>query len=137
LARLRNRSACRISSYRSADDRWIGRFVAAFLLVAFFVQGYIAQTHFHGADTLTPRIVAQAVGDSSTADHPAIPSEDDRANCLLCQAVVQANAFATPFLVTLSLPIQSLLGSVAIISTHIAMVVHSDHGWHQRAPPHS
>ena len=126
------------SSASGSPAAWSRTLISLFLLIAFSVQTYIAQTHIHGSVSVDRLVAAYpATSVVETRHDPGLPSEDDQANCLLCQAVAHAHAFSVPVLAALSLPVQTVLAVVAPFSSRIAVVRFVGHGWQQRAPPHS
>ena len=120
-------------------DGW-RRFVVALALLTFALQSYITQTHIHFAssqafglssDEFTP--IVKLAGDK-TAPAKKAPSNDDPANCPLCQAVAHSGQFVTPSLIGFALPSEA----VAIVTRAIALRTVSEiasHGWQGRAPP--
>ncbi len=111
--------------------------MALFLLVAFSIQSYVAQTHIHGALSIDRQVAAYPATSVADARHdPGLPS-DDPADCLLCQAVAHAHAFSVPILAALALPVQSVPAVAAPLVSRITVVRFIGHGWQQRAPPRS
>ena len=96
-----------------------------FLLLAFGLQSYLAQAHFHppaAASTSAP----------TAPDKP--PVKDDPANCPICLGIVHAGSFITPGAAPLLLP------SAIVFAFEIAPVLHKtspapSHSWQSRAPP--
>jgi hypothetical protein len=112
--------------------------MAFFLLIAFSFQSYVAQTHIHGAVSIDRQVAGYLTTSVADARHdPGLPSDDDQADCLLCQAVAHAHAFSTPILSALALPVQSVLAVVAPLYGQAASVRFVGHGWQGRAPPRS
>jgi hypothetical protein len=120
-------------------DGW-RRVVLALALLAFALQGYITQTHIHFAtghtfglsgDNFAPAV--KLSGDKSTPAKKT-PSNDDPANCPLCQAAAHSGQFITPSAIGFALPSET----VAIVPLAIVVLTASEiisHGWQSRAPP--
>ncbi|HEY4115672.1 MAG TPA: DUF2946 family protein [Rhizomicrobium sp.] len=105
-----------------------------FLLLAFFFQSFIAQTHIHGVPQGSPYTVSAAAGATSSPMHH-VPSKDKgEANCPFCQAVLHAGAFFAPHAL-LILPPSQTFASAAPFSYAVGTVSEIGHDWQQRAPP--
>ena len=106
------------------------------LLLSFFFQGYIAQIHIHRNGPVAG--MSSAVSLSALADFsqdPSLPADDDRGNCVLCHAALQAGAFFVPDAVVFLLPALLFLGLVAAFIHRDAFPILACHGWLSRAPP--
>jgi hypothetical protein len=116
------------------------RVVLALALLTFALQSYITQTHIHFAssqvfglsgDNFAPTI---KLTDGKTAPAKKTPSNDDPANCPLCQAAAHSGQFVTPSAIGFALPSEA----IAIVPLAIVVVTASEtisHGWQSRAPP--
>ncbi len=114
--------------------------VLTLALLAFALQSYITQTHIHfvsaqafglSGDNFTPTIKTT---DGKTAPAKKTPSNDDPANCPVCQAAAHAGQFITPSAIGFALPSET----VAIVPLAIVVLTASEtvsHGWQGRAPP--
>jgi hypothetical protein len=114
--------------------------VLALALLAFALQSFITQTHVHFAstqafglsgDNFTP--AAKQTG-GKTAPSKKVPSNDDPANCPLCQAAAHSGQFITPSAISFALPSET----IAIVPLAIVVLTASEtlsHGWQGRAPP--
>jgi len=113
-----------------------GRIVLVFLLViAFSLQGLVAQTHIHGAHPAgRPVVDGLATAIVGTSDQSGLPTDDEE-HCLLCQAVALSTGLSTPTAGGMPMPVQVLLGIMALLSAHALLVRPLGHGWRQRAPP--
>lgn len=110
--------------------------LAFVLLIAFFLQGLVAQTHIHGVRPVgSPAIGSISIAVAGPSDESGLPSDDDEAHCLLCQAGVLANGLSVPIAVGLPMVIRILLGVMTIRSPPIFIVRPIGHASRQRAPP--
>jgi hypothetical protein len=115
----------------------VGRLFATWLmLLAFALQSYVTQTHFH-----PPASVSDAAAAVSSAPHAsaraAPPGGDEALACPLCQAVAAAGAFLTPrAVVAAPLVALTLLVSRAPAETG-RTAGPSGFAWRSRAPPQS
>jgi hypothetical protein len=103
------------------------RLIAALVLLAFTVQSYVAQTHFHDVG-LTGAPVSQNLG------HGKAPVDDNPLNCPFCQAVAHAGAIFLPSAPLLFLSTQW----VEMATSHLLLRSGTDaaaHNWQSRAPP--
>jgi hypothetical protein len=86
------------SRLKSAAPAGLGRWLAmALIIVAFLLQGYVAQTHMHTGRAAVSGITFSV---SKTAHQlPAVPGKSDQTeNCPLCQAVAHASAYFPPMM---------------------------------------
>jgi hypothetical protein len=117
------------------------RVVLAVALLAFALQSYITQTHIHfatsqvfglsSADTFTP---TAKIAHGKFAPAKNTPSNDDPANCPICQAAMHSGQFITPVATAFVLPSET----VSIVPLAVAVLTASEtlsHGWQSRAPP--
>jgi hypothetical protein len=116
------------------------RVVLALALLAFALQSYVTQTHIHFAseqafglsgDNFAP--AAKIVADK-TAPSKKTPSNDDPANCPLCQAAAHSGQFITSSAIGFALPSEA----IAIVPLAVVVLTASEtvsHGWQGRAPP--
>ena len=113
-----------------------GRTVLVFLLlIAFSLQGVVAQTHIHGAHPGgLPVVDGLSTAIAGASDQSGLPSDDEE-HCLLCQAVALSSGLSTPAAGGMPLLVQLLLGVMALLSAHALLVRALGHEWHQRAPP--
>ena len=131
--------------YRTAvmprSHRGWRRLVLAIALLAFSLQSYITQTHVHFAtsqvfglsssDTFTP---TAKLAHGKTAPDKKTPSNDDPANCPICQAAMHSGQFITPTASAFLLPSET----ASIVPLAIAVLTASEtisHNWQGRAPP--
>jgi hypothetical protein len=112
-------------------------------LAAFSLQGYITQTHIHlmnaaQADAASQggaKIAAKdAKADPRTAPRDRYPSNQDPANCPLCQEIMHAGHYVAPSAVAFFLPPQSL-SVVPLLTTASAPHEPAGYSWQSRAPP--
>jgi len=100
--------------------------VTCVLLLAFALQSFVTQTHFHPA----------AVSERAPAvQSAATPAGHDAIACPLCQAIAVAGAFLTPGLSSAQPPAALALlasGPAAVIGLAVTPAGFS---WRSRAPP--
>jgi hypothetical protein len=112
-------------------------------LAAFSLQGYVTQTHIHV--TTAAQAAAASRGGSKIAAKDAktdprstprdrYPSNQDPANCPLCQEIVHAGHYVAPSAVAFFLPSQSL-SIVPLLTTASAPHEPAGYSWQSRAPP--
>jgi hypothetical protein len=116
------------------------RAILALALLTFALQSYITQTHIHFAssqafglsgDNFVP---TAKLASGKAAPTKQTPSNDDPANCPLCQAAAHSGQFITPFAISFALPSET----VAIVPLAIVILTAGEivsHGWQGRAPP--
>ncbi len=108
--------------------------ISLFVMLAFGVQGYIAQTHIHLApDTFAPfSKLASHAGKEQQPDK--FPANGDPANCPICQEILHSGQFVTPTAAALLLPAVAV--SIIRIAADIpAAAQRPSHAWRSRAPP--
>jgi hypothetical protein len=106
--------------------------ISVLMLMAFAVQGYVAQTHIH----LAPGSFASysELGAAKKGLPDKFPAQDDPANCPICQEILHSGQFVTPSAAAALLP--SLAVSVIAIVTHIVVAPEAtSHTWQSRGPP--
>jgi len=112
-------------------------------LATFSLQGYVTQTHIHltnaalagAASQGSSKIAAKdAKTDSRTTPRDRYPSNQDPANCPLCQEIVHAGHYVAPSAVAFFLPSQSL-SVVPLLTTASAPHEPAGYSWQSRAPP--
>ena len=103
------------------------RLIAALVLLAFTVQSYVAQTHFHDA-SLAGTAIAKNLGQKK------LPVDDNPLNCPFCQAVAHAGTIFLPGTPLLFLPAQWIEMAAAhfILRGNEAAPTHN---WQSRGPP--
>ena len=106
------------------------------LVLSVFFQSYVAQTHIHRAGSPFAQLVGEIGSVQADAPQgPLTPRDGDSANCLLCQAMVQAGALTLPVLMTALLPLMLCIGLVQSSARTVAPVILAAQGWRSRAPP--
>jgi hypothetical protein len=103
------------------------RLLAAFVLLAFSFQSYVAQTHIHDRATT---ISAVAVHHG----HGKSPVENSPLDCPFCQVVTHAGSFLmsdAPLLFLASQWVESAAPYHLFADTGTG----ANHHWHSRAPP--
>jgi len=110
---------------RTGFGRW--RLAATWILIlAFALQSYVTQTHFHPA-------TIQVVAHSSV--HTAPPGGSEEVACPLCQAVASAGAFvATDSVATLPIGAWAAFACRAPVRTGLTLTP-AGFAWRSRAPP--
>lgn len=103
------------------------RLIAALVLLAFTIQSYVAQTHFHDTAVGTAP-VSQNVG------HGKVPVDDNPLTCPFCQAVAHAGSFYLPMAPALFLSVQWVEMSAPHFLLHDSSGA-AAHSWQSRAPP--
>jgi len=103
------------------------------LLLAFALQSYVTQTHFHPA-AASDRAPAVQLTDKVFAQR-APPAGDEAIACPICQAIAAAGAFLTPGLS--SAPPQAALVLLTSSPAAVAGLAATPAGfaWRSRAPP--
>jgi hypothetical protein len=101
------------------------------VLLAFFLQSFVVQTHIHGLGETAP---AKTIGYQAPAPAP-LKNQDINDQCRLCHELVHAGNFITPS--TLAVP-ASLAFVLAVYSTlaRATPAPAAAFGWRSRAPPH-
>lgn len=120
--------------------RWA---ITLFVFLAFAFQSYLTQTHIHVPNEGKAGVFAsveknaplakQKISGKQTPDKS--PSNDDPANCPICQQMMHSGAYVAPDFVAVllpSLPISILPYVIALPATSVAV----SHVWRSRAPPH-
>ena len=119
------------SSRRLTTTRLPREMSVFFLVLAFLLQGYVAQTHIHGK----PGPVTAPLSHFANGVPQRAPAQNDEANCPFCQAVVHAGTFFAPPAHVLPSPVPAFLYFVARPHVTAAVSWLAVYGWHQRAPP--
>lgn len=102
-------------------------------LVAFNLQTYIAQTHFHVLEAGSAPISVDAGGKNTAPANP-LPLKEDLAKCPFCQAVAQGAAAILPHIpVVLLSTISGFAGLPVETQAFIAAILAQ--GWQIRGPP--
>jgi hypothetical protein len=135
------RKAKRIVARRAAP---FARLSLTFLmLVAFALQTTVMQTHVHiGSVAVTAGFLedlkignaAQPGAVKGTQPRDRFPTNDDPANCPICQEIMHAGQFVTPSAVALLLPTEP----VSFVPISLAIPAFTEavsHSWQGRAPP--
>ena len=112
--------------------------VLLFTFLAFAAQSYVTQTHIHFtsnvfADGFSVKADVKVTG--KTTPRKNLPSNDDPANCPICQAVAHSGQFVTPSAIGFALPTEALAFIPLAIAAGAACETIS-HNWQSRAPPH-
>jgi len=103
------------------------RFLVFFTALAFVLQSFVAQTHFHAESPDSIVKIALSHGQGKT------PADNSARDCPLCQAVVHAGALLTPAPPLLVPPLSSATVLQFVVSRAVASL--SAHNWQSRAPP--
>ena len=99
------------------------------LVIAFALQSYATQTHFHIAP------LAQAGGATPSAVASPSPGDHEAIACPFCQAIAAAGAFVGPAPVALAFPtIREKSAAAAPIVVDLAIRA-AGFSWRSRAPP--
>ena len=117
----------------AADLRGVLLRALVFLtLAAFTMQGFLTQTHIHGApSTGGPSIIDTFEGGKVPSKDP---TKNDEASCPLCQAFASSGAFVTPAAAAFLLPAFSV--SIIDVVVHATSASSAPtHSWRGRAPP--
>jgi hypothetical protein len=98
--------------------------LAAIMLLALTVQGYVTQTHIHPQDFAATGIVLKTDG---SAGQKNIPANDDPARCPICQQIAQAGLFMAPawLLPFLALSTAAIFEFAAFLTPHYDKVSHN------------
>jgi hypothetical protein len=106
---------------RTAPSPW----VTWLALLAFLLQGLVAQTHVHtSADAAL----------SVPAHHNNQPAPKAPADCPACQIQAAASAVVMPHAVITFLPL-GWVENIALVLTAAAATPRAHQGWQSRAPP--
>lgn len=93
---------------RTRESTNLGRVATFVILICFFFQSYMAQTHIHGAPiflSASERIMQSAQVKAISGIQPAHRrpgDDDDERHCPLCQMVAHAGAYSLP---SIALPV--------------------------------
>jgi hypothetical protein len=110
----------------SALRRW----VTAFALLAFFIQGLAVQTHIHA-----PAPAAKVTTSSqATPSKAPLKAQDPIDQCRLCQELVHAGVFLAPSTSTAPVSL-TFITAVFITLPDAAVTSATDFAWQSRAPP--
>ena len=137
---MAKRKAKRIVARRASSFARLG--LTFLMLVAFALQTTVTQTHVHiGTVAVTAGFLEDLkISDAGqpitkgTQPRDHFPTNDDPANCPICQEILHAGQFVTPQAVVLLLPTES----VSFVPISLAIAVFSEavsHSWQGRAPP--
>ena len=117
------------------------RLLATLILVlAFALQSYVTQTHFHRASPSTGHVsVVGGVGPVSAngaAPRGVSPTDHESDSCPFCQAIVVAGAFFIPAPLVFG-PLASLAVTDILRPTFTGLAIAAaSFSWRSRAPPH-
>jgi len=132
------RSAERHANRSSVSGRrdWSVRSIfTTFLVLVFFAQGYAAQTHIHTPPVPDAGFAQHLRNANASPGHiPSVPSNDDEANCPLCQAFFHVGTFFLPPAIGLILPTRVFVVTISPLQP-VRLAHVTTHSWHQRAPP--
>lgn len=105
------------------------RWMALFVLLAFFLQGLAVQTHIHEQAP-----VAKAVHALPAPAKAPTKSQDSVDQCRLCQELVHAGTFITPL--TTAVPADmTYVAAVFVALTAPQAATATAFAWQSRAPP--
>jgi hypothetical protein len=120
-----------VAAKRGGKSGW--RAIALILLLAFSLQSYITQTHFHDGAPGEAGLVKSLIAGATAPLHSRLPG-DNPVDCPFCQAVANAGAYAMP--VTLFLFLALVFSEYAAAPmTNRARADIAAHNWRSRAPP--
>ncbi len=108
------------------------RLVTWLLLLAFTLQSFVTQTHFHTLHATAGITLGKVLQRASGPDKS--PLQKDNSACPFCQAVIHAGAFLSPSAPLLLLLVDRAEGVVPWLIT-TAAASPSAHSWQSRAPP--
>lgn len=108
--------------------------ISLFVMLAFGLQSYIAQTHIHlQPDTFSSYAkLSHEAGKQDPADK--FPANGDPANCPICQEIAHTGQFVTPAAAVLFLPTASV-SIITLVANVVAVPERASHTWQSRAPP--
>ena len=109
--------------------------VTLFVMLAFGLQSYIAQTHIHlKPDTFSSY---SKLDRSSGKENPSdkFPANGDPANCPICQEIAHTGQFVTPSAAVLLLP-TAAVSVITLVADSVVVPERASHAWQSRAPPH-
>jgi hypothetical protein len=135
LSRRRTSATSRASQLRS----WRS-VVVLVALTAFALQSYVTQTHIHmtaaaQSSQSAPKMAAKdAKSDPGTTPRDRYPSNQDPANCPLCQEILHAGHYVAPSAVAFFLPSQSL-SIIPLLAAAPVSLAPAGYSWQSRAPP--
>lgn len=106
----------------------VKRWVTAFALLAFILQGLAVQTHIHAP------LQIQAVKAASLPEPAPLKAQDPIDQCRLCQEIAHAGIFVAP---SASATAISLTFALAVFAALPGFTPRSatGFGWQSRAPP--
>ncbi len=103
------------------------------LLIAFALQSYVTQTHFHPAPASDQASAVRLVGPPLARNAPQ--SDQEAIACPLCQAIAAAGAFLAPGLPTALPPATLILLSSSLPAVAGLAATPAGFFWRSRAPP--
>jgi hypothetical protein len=102
------------------------------LLIAFALQSYVTQTHFHPAASHEASAIRLA---GPPLAQTAPPADQEAIACPLCQAIAAAGAFLAPGLPTAAPPAALILLSPSLPAVAGLAATPAGFSWRSRAPP--
>jgi hypothetical protein len=109
------------------------RLIASVLLVAFTLQSYITQTHFHDGALNDVGIAKSLTSGTAAPAHGKLPGNNP-VDCPFCQAVAHAGAYAMPVTALVFLSLAFFEHAAPSLNGH-ARAGAAAHSWQSRAPP--
>jgi hypothetical protein len=108
--------------------------ISLFVMLAFGLQSYIAQTHIHfKPDTFSS--YSKLAAESGKGQQPdKFPANGDPANCPICQEILHSGQFVTPTAAILLLPAVAV-SVIKIVADIPVAAQRPSHAWRSRAPP--
>jgi hypothetical protein len=106
--------------------------LVSFLVLVLVFQGYATQSHIHKQDISAASIALKANG--TAPGHKNAPTNDDPANCPICQQFMHAGQYVAPAWLTPLLLILAI-STVEITTVDIPHFDTVSHNWRGRGPP--
>ena len=109
----------------------VKRWVTAFALLAFLLQGFAVQSHIHAP--LAPAAKSVSQQEAAPPNAP-LKSQDPIDQCRLCQEVAHAGIFVAPSAAAAAITLTFAL-AVFAAQPDVAPPSATAFGWQSRAPP--
>jgi len=114
--------------------------VTAFAFVAFALQSYIVQTHIHFSPDAELRLAGYVASHDTKpaqqAPRDKYPSNEDPANCPICQEILHSGHFVIPAAQVFLAPYLAV-STIVVVDTALPHIFALSHSWRGRAPPRS
>jgi hypothetical protein len=114
--------------------QWGRRFVTPLVLLAFFLQSLVVQSHVHFAVPASSGAVSIAAVAGDAHHHDTAKDSGSQDRCPWCQAVLSSGYYLVVATAPIHLPVEIRLAD-ALSFTALAPRSAAPHPWQSRAPP--